>query len=108
MSGPVAAGGAGAAKQLRFLQFEVTGKVQGVFFRKYTVAEAKRLGLVGWCKNHADGQRVVGEAEGAPEQIDAFRTWLAHTGSPKSVIEKTSFEEKPLDSVTFVDFLVRK
>lgn len=97
-----------SAPALRHLQFEVQGKVQGVFFRKYTVAEAKRLGLVGWCMNHADGRRVVGEAEGASDAVASFRTWLKETGSPKSVIEKTAFEEKPIGSLSFTEFLVRK
>ena len=33
------------------LHFEVFGKVQGVFFRKHTQAEAQKLHLVGWVKN---------------------------------------------------------
>lgn len=95
-------------RALRHLTFEVEGKVHGVFFRKYTVAEAKRLALVGWCMNHADGRRVVGEAEGASEAISTFRAWLKDTGSPKSVIEKTTFDEKPIASSTFTEFSVRK
>ena len=33
------------------LEYEVFGKVQGVFFRKYTNEKAKSLGLRGWVKN---------------------------------------------------------
>ena len=45
------------------LNFEIHGKVQGVFFRKYTHAQAKKLHLVGWVKNTSHGT-VVGVAEG--------------------------------------------
>ena len=45
------------------LNFEIHGKVQGVFFRKYTLAQAKKLHLVGWVKNTSHGT-VVGVAEG--------------------------------------------
>jgi acylphosphatase len=49
----------------------VTGRVQGVFFRKTTVQEAERLGLTGWVKNRPDGA-VELEAEGPDEALDAF------------------------------------
>lgn len=32
-------------------RIKVHGKVQGVFFRKYTQRKAMELGLVGWVKN---------------------------------------------------------
>jgi acylphosphatase len=41
----------------------VSGRVQGVAFRAYTVDEALRLGLSGWVRNLPDG-RVEVEAEG--------------------------------------------
>ena len=45
------------------LEYEVFGKVQGVFFRKYTKKEADKLKLTGWVMNTEKGT-VVGVADG--------------------------------------------
>ena len=39
------------------------GKVQGVFFRKFTAAEATKLKLVGWVMNTEKGT-VKGQMQG--------------------------------------------
>jgi acylphosphatase len=72
------------------LRFEVFGKVQRVFFRKFTAEKATTLGLRGWCKNEPHGT-VVGEAVGAPEAIAQFQHWLRHEGSPQSQISDAKF-----------------
>ena len=45
------------------LEFEIHGKVQGVFFRKYTKKQADKLKLTGWVMNTKKGT-VVGVANG--------------------------------------------
>merc|ERR1719310_2734627 len=67
------------------VEFEVFGKVQGVFFRKYTNEKALSLGLMGWVKNTRDGT-VRGEMEGETSFVSAMKTWLEKTGSPMSRI----------------------
>lgn len=57
------------------IQFRVTGKVQGVWFRQSTVEQATELGLVGWVKNLPNGQ-VEGVAAGPSETLDRFKDWL--------------------------------
>ena len=53
------------------VSFTVRGKVQKVFFRKCTQAEASRLGITGWVMNTRDGT-VVGMAQGPPDQMAAL------------------------------------
>jgi acylphosphatase len=49
----------------------VSGIVQGVFFRQFTVETARKLGLVGWVRNLRDG-RVEIVAEGNEKNIKDF------------------------------------
>jgi acylphosphatase len=72
------------------LSFEVFGKVQGVFFRKFTAAEAANHGISGWCRN-SSGSSVQGEIEGDRLAIDAMKHWLESVGSPQSRIDKCLF-----------------
>uniref|UniRef100_A0A0E9T514 acylphosphatase n=1 Tax=Anguilla anguilla TaxID=7936 RepID=A0A0E9T514_ANGAN len=44
------------------------GRVQGVFFRKYTQAEGKKLGLVGWVRNTEAGT-VQGQLQGPGSKV---------------------------------------
>lgn len=68
--------------------WRVEGKVQGVFFRKFTKLKADELGLSGWCQNTADGVSVMGEIAGLEETVNRMVEWLKHEGSPQSFIEK--------------------
>jgi len=44
----------------------VSGRVQGVGFRRYVRGWARKLSLVGWVRNEPDGTvRLVAEGEGA-------------------------------------------
>ncbi len=57
-------------------RFVVSGRVQGVYFRQSTLAQAQALGLRGWVRNLADG-RVEGLAGGDdPDALVALRQWL--------------------------------
>eukprot|EP01104_Vermistella_antarctica_P015668 TRINITY_DN5197_c0_g1_i1.p1 TRINITY_DN5197_c0_g1~~TRINITY_DN5197_c0_g1_i1.p1 ORF type:complete len:117 (+),score=4.48 TRINITY_DN5197_c0_g1_i1:111-461(+) len=67
----------------RRLHFFVSGRVQGVYFRKFTREKAISLGLVGWAKNLLDG-RVEVLTEGSEEAIQQLVRWCRHEGSPLS------------------------
>ncbi|RUM39107.1 MAG: acylphosphatase [Desulfobulbus sp.] len=71
----------------------VIGRVQGVFFREYTLREAQRLCLTGWVRNLADGS-VEAEFQGAANQVNALLEWLS-TGSPLSLV--TGIDSQPMD-----------
>lgn len=75
----------------RIVRIMVSGKVQGVYFRKYSVQEACRLKLKGWVKNQADGSVLI-EARGEPEDIEAFIKWC-HLGSPASKVNSVTVED---------------
>jgi len=64
----------------------ISGQVQGVFFRAYTQAEAKKLGLSGWVKNTNDN-RVETVFEGQKAALDKIIQWC-HLGSPSAKVEK--------------------
>lgn len=85
------------------LKFKVTGLVQGVFFRNYTVEKAKELSLVGYVYNGSDGC-VYGEAQGHEDSIIQFKTWLCTKGSPNSRIDHTDFHETITSQPTYDQF----
>ena len=59
------------------IDITVTGRVQGVAFRWYTVQEATRLDLTGWVRNLVDGSvRMV--AEGPRPALEALLNWAGH------------------------------
>ena len=58
----------------------VTGRVQGVFFRAETQAEAYRLGVSGWVRNDPDGS-VAAHFEGDSGAVDAMVAWCR--GGPR-------------------------
>ena len=68
------------------LHYDITvkGRVQGVWFRKYTKIKADELDIQGYVMNLPNGD-VFAEAEGSKEQLKAFVQWL-HKGSPHAMV----------------------
>lgn len=63
----------------------VSGRVQGVGFRDWTVRTARRLGVAGWVRNTDNGAVEV-RAEGTREAVEAFIQAL-HTGPELARVE---------------------
>ena len=90
------------------LEFEVHGKVQEVFFRKYTKKEAERIGLTGWVMNTGD-KTVIGVAEGSTAAVNELQAWLAKKGSPKSRIDKLDVKSiETVENGDFDEFTIRR
>ncbi|CAN6214311.1 unnamed protein product [Urochloa humidicola] len=60
----------------------VKGRVQGVFFRDWTVETARSLGLSGWVCNRRDGT-VEALLSGDPDKVDDSTRWCP-AGSPSA------------------------
>ena len=76
---------------MRRIRAIVSGRVQGVAFRASTCTEARRLGIVGWVKNRADGC-VEPEAEGPEDMVAALIRWCHH-GPPAADVARVAVEE---------------
>lgn len=63
--------GAAAPQSRAAVRARVTGRVQGVWFRGWTVEKAQTLGLDGWVRNCAGGQ-VELLAAGPPDAVEAL------------------------------------
>ncbi|MBT8384837.1 MAG: acylphosphatase [Bacteroidia bacterium] len=68
----------------------VKGKVQGVWFRKYTKDQAVNLGIRGYVENDDNGNVYV-EAEGTTDAIDSFIETLKK-GSPLSKVLEVLYD----------------
>ena len=64
-----------AAADLARLHLVVSGRVQGVFFRRATAGQARVLGIKGFARNRANGTVEV-TAEGARENLALLLAWL--------------------------------
>ncbi|XP_070577630.1 acylphosphatase-1-like isoform X2 [Ptychodera flava] len=96
--------GSGAA--LMSVDFEVFGKVQGVFFRKYTQKNAKKFGLVGWVQNTPKGT-VLGQMQGRADKIRSMKQWLRTEGSPRSRISRAEFRsERVVTELEHKEFVI--
>ncbi|MBV1691389.1 acylphosphatase [Novosphingobium sp. G106] len=75
----------------------ITGQVQGVFFREWTVSRAREIGVAGWVRNRSDG-RVEVYAAGVPDQLDRLVEKLRE-GSPASQVDGLEIVEAPIEAV---------
>lgn len=90
--------------QHKHYNITVKGRVQGVWFRKYTAGKAKELGLKGFVENKPDGTVYI-EVEGGKESLQAFVKWL-YKGSPQSEVKSVETEEGTRKN--FKDFGVQR
>lgn len=75
---------------MKTVQILIIGKVQGVFFRKYTQQKALSLNLFGWVRNRTDGS-VELQACGEESNLQLLIDWC-HKGSPMSKVKDVIVE----------------
>jgi acylphosphatase len=85
-------------------RFLVSGRVQGVWYRKFISENAKKNGFRGYVKNLPDG-RVEAVANIENEKRLKEFIEILKEGSPYSVVENIEYEQIP--DVEFSDFEIR-
>lgn len=89
---------------LKAVRLVIFGRVQGVFFRDWTIKTALSYELDGWVRNRADGsvEALIVGAEGAVDKM-VKDCWSGPPSakvetievSPARGITKSGFEQKP-------------
>ncbi len=79
----------------------VSGRVQGVWFRQSTAAEAALIGVDGWVRNLPDGA-VEAVFEGAPAAVAAAIAYVSHGPERAAVDRLLTFDEEPAGEQGFV------
>ena len=78
----------------------IHGRVQGVWYRGWTVRTARKLGLSGWVRNRNDGS-VEAIVEGDADSVREFIR-LAGDGPPDAHVERIDERETgPLNAGGF-------
>lgn len=78
----------------------IKGRVQGVFYRGWTIRTAQLLGLVGWVRNRHDGD-VEAVVQGDPADVDRL-IQLARQGPPAARVD--AVVERPAEIAGFTGF----
>jgi len=83
----------------------VSGRVQGVAFRYYTVDMANKLGITGWVRNlyPRDVEAVV---QGKNPEIDQMLNWLRQ-GPSTAQVRDIKIVEEPCSMDEFSDFSIK-
>lgn len=85
----------------RAVTVRITGKVQGVWYRGWTVEQARRRGLDGWVRNLSDGS-VEAVFAGPPPDVDAMLD-ACWQGPPSAMVINVKVLETEDTGVTGFD-----
>jgi acylphosphatase len=89
---------------MRRVHVEISGRVQGVFFRASCAERARALRLGGWVRNAEDG-RVQAEFEGDPDSVATMIDWCRE-GPAYADVERVDVRDRPPSGVR--DFRVTR
>lgn len=77
-------------------RLRIHGRVQGVFYRQWTINTATGLGLVGWVRNCSDGT-VEALAQGESQAVESLIEAARH-GPPMAEVTRVEVAEvEPVD-----------
>lgn len=74
------------------VRLQISGQVQGVFFRRSAKVKAGELGIFGWVRNKSDGS-VEAIAQGSKDKINEFISWC-RKGPPFAKVENVEIDWK--------------
>lgn len=80
-------------KSIKSVHVIISGRVQGVYYRNWTVENARKLGLIGWVRNRIDGSVEAvfsGDESAVLAMIDAC--WQGPTEARVDSIEASDCE----------------
>lgn len=75
----------------------ILGRVQGVFYRNWTVETARGLGLTGWVRNRMDGS-VEALVQGEAGAVDRFVA-SAQDGPPAAKVARIEATNAPVEAL---------
>ena len=78
---------------MKTVRARIQGRVQGVWYRGWTVKTATNLGLAGWVRNRTDGS-VEALFHGPDAQVDAMLA-ACRQGPPAARVDAVSQESAP-------------
>lgn len=88
----------------RTVKIQVSGRVQGVYFRRFTQNKAKDLGVKGSVKNLEDGRvEIIAQAEA--DILEPFIQWC-HKGPITARVDKVELVEMQAHENVFDTFEV--
>lgn len=90
--------------EVNSIRIIVSGKVQGVFFRKYTLLKARELGLTGEVMNLEDGAVSV-QATGTTEQLNEL---IAFCRTGPTAARVSGIQVETMEYKKFKDFRIIK
>jgi acylphosphatase len=86
----------------RTVKIQVAGRVQGVYFRRFTQSKAKDLGVKGSVKNLEDGRvEIIAQAEASV--LEPFIQWC-HKGPITARVDEVELVEMPTYESIFDKF----
>ncbi|XP_022745033.1 uncharacterized protein LOC111295687 isoform X1 [Durio zibethinus] len=84
MAAPQVANDSSQPSQTKTVRVVIKGRVQGVFYRNWTIENATQLGLKGWVRNRRDGS-VEALFSGSPESVQEMEQ-RCRRGPPAAMV----------------------